>query len=87
MKLNVKNFAITAGVWLGVAIFTGTWWLFARGITDKVFLQDLYPFYTVSPEGSIIGLLYGLVDGFLGGLIFAWFYNALTERTKLNNQE
>ncbi len=81
MKLNIKNFAITCAVWFGFAIFASTWWLLVRGITTGNFLTDLYPYYTISPAGSFIGLLYGLFDGAIGGLIFAWFYNLLTQKS------
>jgi hypothetical protein len=34
----------------------------------------------MSPLGSVIGLLWGLVDGFIGGLVFAWLYNLLVPK-------
>ncbi len=29
----------------------------------------------VTPWRCVVGTLYGLADGFIGGLIFAWLYN------------
>jgi hypothetical protein len=45
-------------------------------------IGHLYRGYDVSPLGSVIGLAYGLVDGGVGGLIFAWLYNFLSARRK-----
>jgi len=37
----------------------------------------LYRGYSISPAGSVIGLLWALADGFVGGAVFAWLYNRL----------
>jgi hypothetical protein len=37
----------------------------------------LYRGYTISPAGSLIGLIWAFADGLLGGLILAWLYNLL----------
>ena len=44
MKLNVRAFAIAFGVWWGVGIFLGTWWVIAMsGATgEPTFLARLY---------------------------------------------
>ncbi|MCP4136594.1 MAG: hypothetical protein GY754_36830 [bacterium] len=79
MKMNVKSFALAFGAVYGVVIFTGTWWLIARGfpVSEPVLLGYFYPYYAVSPLGSVLGLVYGFVDGAIIGAIFAWFYNLL----------
>ncbi len=79
MKLNLKAFALTAGIFWGVSLFLTTWWLiFLEGSTgDTTFIGRIYPGYCVSPVGSLIGLGYGLVDGLIGGAFFAWIYNCL----------
>ncbi|NEO87624.1 MAG: hypothetical protein F6J87_25685 [Spirulina sp. SIO3F2] len=81
MKLNIKAFALAFGLIWGVGLFCLTWWLIAfEGVTgDVTFIGRIYQGYTVSPLGSLIGLSWGLVDGFLGGLMFAWVYNKLVE--------
>jgi hypothetical protein len=39
-------------------------------------MASIYPGYEPAGFGSVIvGTLYGLVDGWIGGLIFAWLYN------------
>ena len=43
-------------------------------------LGHIYRGFNVSPLGSVVGLAWGLGDGFGGGLILAWLYNCLTQR-------
>ncbi len=79
MKLNVKAFALSCGLIWGLAILAGTWWIIAfDGATaERTFLGSIYRGYNISPLGSIIGLIWGLADGGIGGAIFAWLYNCL----------
>jgi len=82
MKLNVQAFAVAFGVWWGVGIFLGTWWVIAlSGATgEPTFLARLYIGYEISPLGSIIGFAWGAIDGLISGAIFAWLYNTIAER-------
>jgi hypothetical protein len=77
MKINVKAFAITTALWWGVGLFALTWWmiLFQGSTGDPTLIGRVYRGYSVSPLGSLIGLGWGLVDGFVGGAILAWLYN------------
>ena len=82
MKLNVKAFALAFGLWWGVGLFLLTWWLIAfEGASgDPTFIGRLYRSYTISPIGSVIGLIWAFFDGAIGGAIFAWLYNVLAGR-------
>lgn len=79
MKLSIKGFAVSMGIMFGLILFINTWWLMVRGMESGsiVFLSKIYPFYTISPLGSLLGLVYGFGDGLLGGALFAWLYNLL----------
>jgi hypothetical protein len=79
MKLNVKSFALTCGLIWGFAIFLLTWWIMAfDGITEEITLIGrLYRGYSISPVGSLIGLVWAFADGLIIGAIFAWLYNLL----------
>jgi hypothetical protein len=79
MKLNLKAFAFTCAIIWGLGLFLITWWLvIIEGSTGgTTFIGRVYLGYEISPLGSIIGLLWGLVDGLIGGAIFAWLYNRL----------
>ena len=80
MKLNALKFGLAAGIFWAIALFAftliaattgyGTAWL-------QSVIATIYPGYTVSPVGSVLGLVYGFVDGFAGCFIFAWLYNRL----------
>ena len=82
MKLNVKAFALTAALFWGLALFFITWWIILLdGATGEItFLGRIYIGFNISPGGSFIGLLWGLVDGLIGGAIFAWLYNLFADR-------
>ncbi|MCP4148365.1 MAG: hypothetical protein GY757_11495 [bacterium] len=84
MKLNIRSFGLTLGIVYGLLLFLATWWLIIRGEVppgERVMLSYIYPFYTVSPLGSLLGLLYGFVDGLIIGFPLAWIYNKLTENS------
>ncbi|MFA5291618.1 MAG: hypothetical protein WC496_01140 [Phycisphaerae bacterium] len=71
MKLNVKAFALTFGLWWGFGLFFLTWWLivFDGASSEATFIGRLYRGYTVTPLGSIIGLVWAFFDGAAGGAI------------------
>jgi hypothetical protein len=82
MKLNVKAFALTCGLLWGLSLFVTTWWMIAtKGVTnDPTWIGQFYIGYRISPLGSVVGLGYALVDGAIGGVIFALVYNWLVRR-------
>jgi len=83
MKLNVKAFALTCGLVWGIGILLITWWIIAfEGATKEVpFLGQIYRGFNISPLGSVIGCVWGLADGAIGGAIFAWLYNLIAGRS------
>ncbi|MFQ5930972.1 MAG: bacteriophage holin [Nitrospiraceae bacterium] len=89
MKLNVWAFALAFGIWWGVGIFLLTWWVIAFGGStgEPTFLGRVYIGYTISPLGSVIGLIWGFVDAFIAGAIFAWLYNFIATRISPATQQ
>jgi hypothetical protein len=79
MKLNIKSFALACGILWGLGLFILTWWFIAfDGATgEPTLLGKVYRGYTVSPIGSVIGLVYAFFDALIGGAIFAGLYNKL----------
>ncbi|MBU1864590.1 MAG: bacteriophage holin [Candidatus Omnitrophica bacterium] len=79
MILNIKAFALACGIIWGIAVFALTWWVIIfDGVTrERTILGRVYRGYSVSPLGSIIGLVWGVFDGLIGGAVLAWLYNCI----------
>ena len=77
MKLNVKGFALTAGILWGLAMFVGTLLVLAFGHHGESLglLKSAYVGYRISMGGAFIGLIYGFISAFIAGGLFAWLYN------------
>mgnify|MGYP000714946843 CR=1 FL=1 len=84
MKLNVKAFALACGILWALGLFGLTWWIIAfEGVTNEVtIIGQLYRGYNISPLGSLIGLIWAFFDALIGGAIFAWLYNFISDRFK-----
>jgi hypothetical protein len=82
MRLNVLAFGIACGLVWGLGLFCLTWWIIAfdGASGERTLIGLIYRGYTVSPVGSVIGLLWALPDGFAGGVVLAWLYNRLARR-------
>ncbi len=79
MKLNVKALALTSGILWGLGLFIATWWiiLLDGSSMTPTFIGMIYRGYSITPLGSIIGLIWAFFDGLICGAIFAWLYNLL----------
>lgn len=77
MKLSPKSLALTCGIFWGLflcgltlsAVYTG----YLKQFADL--MVGVYPYYALTWQGSIAGLIWGFIDGFICGLVFAWIYN------------
>lgn len=82
MRINILAFALTCSLVWGLGVFILAWWVIAfdgMGV-DAGVLGHVYRGFALTPVGSLIGLVWALVDGFFGGAIFAWLYNLLASR-------
>ena len=81
-KLKPVQFGLTTAIVWGLYVFflgiMATY--FNWGIEARSVVGSIYPGYRRGLSGSAIGTLWAICDGFFGGLIFAWIYNALTGR-------
>jgi len=76
IQMNVKAFAVAAGILWGFLLFAVTLLEAARGEGHTlVLLSALYPGYAVTYLGSVVGLVYGFVSGALIGAALCWLYN------------
>jgi hypothetical protein len=70
-------------MWSASVFFLGIIaWLFGWG-TDMVHLfGSFYIGYTPTLLGSIIGMVWGFADCFIGGVVIAWLYNLFAGKAK-----
>jgi hypothetical protein len=83
MKLNVKALGLAGGIVWGLAIFLLTYWFLIRGLEGETLarLGNLYLGYSVTWYGGFVGLIWGFIDGFIGGALVAWLYNGFIPQT------
>lgn len=79
MKFSIKGLALASAILWGVAMLAMGLANLLWGSYGRQFLQTMasvYPGYhaTRSIREVIAGTLYGVVDGLVGGAVFAWLY-------------
>ncbi|UCH09195.1 MAG: bacteriophage holin [Fidelibacterota bacterium] len=82
MKLNTKALGLAGGIVWGLAIFLLTYWFLIRGLEGETLarLKHVYLGYSVTWYGGFVGLIWGFIDGFIGGALVAWLYNCFIPR-------
>ncbi len=80
MKLNIKALALASAILWGLAMLVVGLANLTWGNYGQQFLQIMSSIYlgyhaTRSIVEVVVGGLYGAVDGFVGGAVFAWLYN------------
>jgi hypothetical protein len=82
MKLSLKSLAVTSALlWGGCLLFVGIGHLLVASY-GGAFLDAMSSVYlgfhaSRTLASVLVGTMYGLVDGAIGGLAFGWLYNAL----------
>ena len=79
LKLKVWALGLTSGLLAGFGLFLITWWLILieGSQAAPTFIGRVYLGYSVTPLGSLIGLVWAFADWFIGGVVFAWLYNLI----------
>jgi len=77
MRLNLKALALSCGILWALCLFLVTLISLGTGYADALLevVASIYPGYSVSALGLILGLIYAFVDGAIAALIFGWVYN------------
>jgi len=79
MKLHARALGLTMGVIWGVMVFLVTllavWSSGGYGKSFLVGVTSIYPGFTISYKGALLGLFYGFLDGFVFGWFTAVIYN------------
>jgi len=86
MKLSIKSLAITSSLLWGGAVLTVGVINLVKPTYGRRFLRmigSIYPGYHATPEARDIatGTAYALLDGAVGGAIFAALYNRIESRS------
>lgn len=78
--LNPMKLGLAGGILWGLCMFICTILSMYFGYSTSFLnmMIDVYPGYAISWGGSILGLVYGFVDGFIGLFLLAWIYNKLS---------
>ena len=77
-KVHALSLGLTLGIIWGLGMFlTGllATWCEAWGHKFVEVMGSIYIGFEPTYLGSVIGLAWGFVDAFIGGLIIAWIYN------------
>lgn len=82
MELDKKAFGLSTAILWGAAVFLGTIFLLLVGSPGNfiIRLRRVYLGYSFSYLGSLIGLVWAFVTGFIGGWLFAFFYNLFRKK-------
>ena len=77
MKLNTRAFALAAGIIWGIVVFAVTNISLLRGGKGEHLskLAQIYPGYSFSFAGSIIGFLWAFVSMLILAWLLAFLYN------------
>lgn len=84
MNLNIKALALASAILWGLAMLAVGLANLVWGDYGQQFLQTMSSIYlgyhaTRSIVEVVVGGLYGAVDGFVGGAVFAWLYNQFAQ--------
>ena len=76
-KINPVSFGLSFGFLVGFYFFSlgifASYFGVGEGLVES--LKVLYIGYDATFLGSVAGGLWGVVDGFIGGVVIAYFYN------------
>ncbi|MDH4260171.1 MAG: hypothetical protein OEW16_07685 [Gammaproteobacteria bacterium] len=86
MKMNIKALAIAIGVvWSACVLLVGVAHLVwpGYGVAFLDLVASIYPGFHPANGfvAMIVGALYALIDGAIGGAVIAWLYNATVRAT------
>lgn len=82
--IDARRLALAGGTLWGAGMFILTLVSSYTGYASHwlVVIGDLYPGYSISWEGSLIGLVYGFIDAAIGLFLLGGLYNMLREKQK-----
>ena len=84
MQLSIKGLALALGVTWAISVFLLglSAWLFNWGNEWVDIIATVYRGYGQSFLGALIGAVFAFIDGVIGGVLIAWFYNKFTKTSQ-----
>jgi hypothetical protein len=84
MKLNPKSLGLAGGVLCGlwILLFTIVAVSTGYGVGYLEIMTTLFPGYTITFAGGIVGLVYGAIFGFIEFYIIGYLYNYFNKKLK-----
>lgn len=83
LRLNANILGLVLGIIAGFAIFVATNFLLLKGGNvvgpHLGLLRNFFPYYSVTFLGSIVGLGWGFLSGYVAGFITASIYNLVVK--------
>lgn len=81
MELRKRAFGLSLGLFWGLVILLGTWFLLLRGSQGEIFSKasSFYIGYSYSWGGAVIGFVWGFLTGFIAGVFIAWLYGVFSK--------
>lgn len=67
------SFGLVVGLSMMLLAWAGFHWNYATSIIDMY--ATVFPGYEATVKGGFVGLGWGFLEGFIFGVLLAWFYN------------
>ena len=78
MRIKTLALGLSFGIVWGSVLFVTTWLCCFTGYEKlllDVLASSIYPGYSISPLGSVLGFVYGFIDLTIMGTLVGWIYN------------
>ncbi len=81
--IHSRKLGLAGGILWGFCMFICTIIAIYTGYAEQFLnvMSSIYPGYTISWWGSLIGLIYGFFDAFIGLFLLGWIYNLLNHQS------
>ena len=75
--IHPKKLGLAGGIIWGLCMFLTTIISIYTGYAKQwlLLMSDIYPGYHITWWGSLIGLIYGFLDAYIGLFLLGWLYN------------
>lgn len=80
--VDAKKLGLAGGIIWGVVLFLITLISVCTGYATEFLnlIISIYPGFSITYAGSLVGLVYGFVDGFIALFLLGWIYNGLLKK-------